>query len=753
MATAVSNAVGTQKQFRKQPQSVYQKSLKDPSFGSSIGQGKDLGAEQLATSLGVLGKAIWKEKVEHEKREMNQLTLDEALNMVAGKTPEELAKFNVATALQHSNTGFNLTDNKYAMAMLERAMGMQAAFLTKQEYLTETEGIVPESVEKAVSTYTERFQDSLKKYEGNIQNKEAFNSGVYDSFYKDSLIVAEKAREMIDRDKREAGLRCSSTAFQNLLTNPENLSPTVFKGNFEKLAREVQLYTKTAEETSEFWKKVLKENDAIITPAQLDAIKKTSFFVVAKKDSEGKEYLEERKFADEIPLGAYYKKAAEKTITKTATDIANACRRPDGSIDLNKATKMANQFAEGKPKNLIPAIEVNMGDKAEDVAKLTPEFQGSLSGVFGILLNNGFGYDDAVISSAYREPGQAGNAGAASYHTTGDAIDIDLGQGKLSRAEGNALAEKFKPYFEEVIWEMEGDPTGATGDHLHLGGYKGGLEVTDNSTDVDGLAYVPDYQDKLMSQIKSLKIDADNLNKERWTQNENQLIVDIYQTKDNDSIRALINNADLPEYIKVKYHKALDASIEEQTKQAEKLAKGGQSTTEKRWLDYEKNQLEKDRTKVAFLLERQKENVLTTEEEKQLARLKFEYDGYLSFIDPNHQSIYGWQNGIHITDPRYLTTADRTPLIDWKKQEEKQSMVAYPSQSAVLKDTKAKIQIMRDEGYSEEEIKTEVRNFYKDRLGLDYDSLIDYLLEDNTGEKGKADKEELENILYDMNSD
>ena len=351
MATDVSNAVGTHKQFRKQPQDVYQKKLKDPSFGSSIGQHRDLGAEQLAASLGVLGKAIWKEKVEHEKREMNQFTLEEALNMVAGKNPEDLAKFNKMEALQHANTGFNLTDNKYAMAVLERAMGMQASFLAKQQYLKETEGIVPKSVEDAVSAYTDRFQESLKLYEGNIKNKEAFNSGVYDTFYKDTLIIADKAREMIDRDKREAGLRCSATAFQEFISSSGNLPPDVFKASFETLARETQLYCKTSEEAADFWKKVFKENADFITSfAQLDAIKEVDFFG-------------QRKFGTEIPMGDLYDKVSNRFISDTAKQIANSNLREDGSVDLTKAREALTQTLKNNPNEKALAYTPDYEDK------------------------------------------------------------------------------------------------------------------------------------------------------------------------------------------------------------------------------------------------------------------------------------------------------------------------------------------------------------------------------------------------------
>lgn len=92
----------------------------------------------------------------------------------------------------------------------------------------------------------------------------------------------------------------------------------------------------------------------------------------------------------------------------------------------------------------------------------------------GGMLYNSLGIKNIELTSGKRAAGQAGNAGSASYHVSGNAVDIYIGE--LDRADGNAIAEKFKPYFDEVLYEKKGDPTGATGDHLHLAGYNGGLD-------------------------------------------------------------------------------------------------------------------------------------------------------------------------------------------------------------------------------------------------------------------------------------
>lgn len=571
MATAVSNAVGTQKQFRKQPQDVYQKKLKNPSFGSSIGQHRDLGAEQLAASLGVLGKAIWKEKVEHEKREMNQLSLDEALNMVAGKTPEELAKFNKMEALQHADTGFNLTDNKYAMALLEKAMGSQASFLAKQQYLQETEGIVPTSVEDAVSKFTERFQETLKQYEGNIQNKEAFNSGVYENFYKDTLVVADKAREMIDRDKREAGLRCSATAFQDFITYSGNLPPDVFKASFENLARETQLYCKTADEAANFWKKVLKENvNAITSFTQLDAIKEVNFFG-------------QHKFGTELPLGDLYEKVTDKFIDNTAKQITESCLREDGNVDLTKAREALTQTLTNTPN-----------EKA--------------------------------------------------------------------------------------------------------------------------LAYVPDYDEKAWTRVLQKASDIARINNDKWQANENQLIVDLSKATSHEESRALIENADLPKYEKVKYFDALDKSIKAEAKALEKAAENERSETEKYWWDYGKTQYEKDNQRWDYLYNKQNRGEELSEKElEEIDRIAWRRDGYWSFNNSNYESQFGFVKGVHRS--RSLPTDAPTDRAEFRRMED----IAYTAMNM-----QEVVQELQASGMPNEELKKEIAD-YCAKNGFDYDYVITQL--------------------------
>ena len=644
MATAVANAVGTQKQFRKQPQAVYQTNVKNPSFGSTITRGANLEAEQLASSLGVLGKALWKERVAHHEREMNQFTLEEGLRWVAGKTPEDLAAFDRMEALQHSSSNFNLTDNKYAMAVLERAMGIQAASNYKQQYLKEAEGKVPKSVEDAVSTFTEGFQESLKGYNENISNKEAFNAGVHETFFKDVLIVANDAREAIDKDRRATGLRCMNTRVQDLLANSSLINEADFKSSIEAYAREIQIYCKNPAEAATFWIEVLDQNkDLLKDPKIIDTLRPVKFFG-------------EHAIGEEIPLGKYYKIAMDNTISETAQGIIKEATNPDGSINLAKARELVDKNVEEKQKAEQPPIPqgtLNFGNKKDAVDRLRPEWKEAFSGIAGILENQGI--TNAVVTSATREAGQAGNAGSRSYHVDhgkgGDALDIDIGQGIYTREQGEEIVKTFKPYFKEVLWEMKGDPTGATGDHIHLGGYLGGLEPKPQA-----IAYNPEYSEKLRKQVEQDAADVNRVLRDKWETNKNNLLVSLYNTDNFAERRKLIKEADLPEHIKVAFNEQLDTEIRlEQKKQAEEYS-GTLSPTDAFWYKYGKNNFKKDELEYHRLMhKRDQGEEWTTKEEENLDALLWRMDGYLSwcsaqgwFKGEKYQSRHGFEAGVYV---------------------------------------------------------------------------------------------------------
>ncbi len=107
-----------------------------------------------------------------------------------------------------------------------------------------------------------------------------------------------------------------------------------------------------------------------------------------------------------------------------------------------------------------------------DVNNLKPEFKNALPTIGGLLKKYDYA-KDALITSGYRDKKRNENANGAesSYHLDGDALDIYLPQVGDDTQKAAKLYEVFSPYFKDVKYHDAG-----SGNHLHLAGYKGGLE-------------------------------------------------------------------------------------------------------------------------------------------------------------------------------------------------------------------------------------------------------------------------------------
>lgn len=651
MATDTQNAVGTQRQFRKNPQGVYQTGLKNPSFGSHLSRGADFQAEKLASSLGILGKKLWQEKVHSEERSFEQFNLDEGMKMVAGLNQEDLAKFDTHVALLHSDSGYNLTDNKYAIAIMERARGRQAAFLAKQKYLEENEGKVPKSVSDAVSAYTEQIADTVKTFEDQVKNKEAFNSGLYESFYQDTLTVSDNARTLIDNAYREEGIRTQATIFQNLVVNSKNLDPTVFNTQLQEINNTLQLCTKNIGEATNIWHNLLQNNaDYLKDTKLLDTLKELNIFT----DSTGKEH----KLGDEIPMAKLYEIAVDNTIKDEVKPLLEKIKNNDGTYDVTKIKELVKEHKAEKEKEVDEkkkealkwneTLPINEGQE-ESVASLQSQWHnGVMSTIYQRLKDQGL--TDICITSGKRYAGEAGNAGERSLHVSGNAIDIWIGAGH-TREEGNKIAQIFKDMdcFDEVIWEMKGDPTGATGDHLHLGGYKGGYDKP--QIDLSVYSYSPEYFDKMEQEAERQAVSANNLTKIKWDKNEKDLKVALYQAKDNfEEQRNLIKNSPLPDFMKVDYLGRVDSRLKQLQESEKRRASGILSPYDLYWEKYGRLQsVEDEHTRDELFAKRKQEGGLSEEEDAKLDIVLHRLDAYYSYLSYQngikYTSQYGYING------------------------------------------------------------------------------------------------------------
>lgn len=329
MATDIKNAIGLEKQFRPMPDTVYQKKLNKPEFGTNIGTQRDYGAERFAHSLGVIGDALWNEALANENRQKNQAKLINAQAMVAGKSANDLRNFDLMSNLQHAG-GYDQTDNPYAIALLEKAMGEQAANNAMEQYLTDNEGKVPKSSEEAVQAYQGYLQKQKEEMGDSLVNPEAFDYGLNKANFENSYKISDIARQAIKNDRQATGQRTIATRFQKFMTNTKEMSSTRFKTDLAPLVREASLYFDTPEQASKFWNELFTTNGKLFTDAsQLDAISDLEFFPGGHT------------FGKELPQGAIRKNIVTSATKSIANDIIKLCTKPDGTIDIEKAKKMA----------------------------------------------------------------------------------------------------------------------------------------------------------------------------------------------------------------------------------------------------------------------------------------------------------------------------------------------------------------------------------------------------------------------------
>lgn len=588
MSNPVSAAIGTQRQFAIQPKSVYQQNLKALSVGNGISQKTDLDAALLSKSLGILGSAIYDESIAADKREREQFTTLEAEKLIAGKTPEDLAKFDRIQALQHSDKGYDLTDNPYAMATLDQSIGQVAAASAKERWASENPG-TPKSINEAIQSYDSMLQETYGSFKESVRNGVAFDKGFYDGYQRDVLQVAHEAHQRINNEARAKGQRACNVKLQGLVAGADTMDTDAFVQSFGEITRELQGYVRNSDEILKIIQgniDVLAENGT--STEKLNAIKDTPY------------YGSDRKIGDELSFFKYYKKVSENVNYKVADDVYEACKNSDGTVNWEKAEERLKALPATALSRGIP--QVYLPQYSGDLDGLKPAFKAILPSVGGILSQLGYG-DVAEYTSGYRDPARnaAANGSPTSYHLAGDAVDVHLGN--LTKKEQETVKANFKPYFSEILYHNAG-----SGLHLHLGGYRGGLDDRADDTEVTASAYSPDRLDKIRSRLRAKDADAKRVAKERSDEIYNNTVQAVTQAGSQEEALRLIDNSGIP----LAKQNALRRSINAKFKA---IDQGNLSVEDQFYLKYEKGKLWTDMATLKEY-ERQMENEDTEIDDK-----------------------------------------------------------------------------------------------------------------------------------------
>lgn len=565
MSKEVQVAVGTQRQFAKQPEQPYALQLNKPNFSAGISPRADLDAQRLSNALGLLGDNLMKEKVAYEKRKQDELALLNVDKMLEGKTQEDLQNFDRMANLQNSSEIFDFSHNRYAMAALEKGIGKMASTYAKQEWANDPQSQKPKSIDEAVSLYHNYLSENRKKFSDGIQNDYAFDQGYYEGATNDTLKIANEADKRINDDKRQKMLMLASSEIQDAVYGNlkgeefgNAVTPALMK--MKLAARDVAGFAQAVTPLA----KMIAEND--YDTDRLDALGEF-------------EYENGMKLRQMVNLYPSYAKIAENFNYKAVDDLMSKSKRADGTYDLerfcNGVYSLPNEIgsSDGVPEATLP---ISDGDNP-NLDGLSTTMKSALPLIGGAIYQMGF--KDAEITSGYRtiEYQMELNPSAPnSYHTTGDAVDIYLGS-DVSPEDSAKAKSYFGRYFNEVLYHDAG-----TGLHLHLAGYKGGLKkATHNLT---ASAYSPQRKQKMLQMGFAINAHAQAVLKQKQEAEKEQLTMSLLQTTDPSEQLALIDNSNLPTTTKDTMRRAI---LREARKATNYYGFGAGDVEAKHFWDYE----------------------------------------------------------------------------------------------------------------------------------------------------------------------
>lgn len=568
MSKEVQAAVGTQRQFAKQPEMPYALQLNNRyNLAAGLSPRTDLDTQRLQSALGLLGKNIMEERIADEKRSQDQAVLVNADKLLAGKTQEDLKKFDRMAALQNSTDEFDLTDNRYAMAALEKGIGKMASTYAKQQWANDPEAQKPKSVSEAVGLFNKYLQDNRAAFsEDGISNKVAFDQGYYEGAVQDTLKVADEADKRINDDKRQKMIMLASSEMQDLIYG--GAKGEDFMNGCLPAMRKMQLSSPNRDAFIKSMSPILQMiADQDFTTDRLDSL----------GDYQYEEGLSLKQMVNMYPV---YQKVADNFNLRVTDDIVSKCTRPDGTVDLEQASNLLSQLpkeyqtGDGLPYAYLP---ISQGDNP-DLADLSETMKSALPLIGGAIYQLGF--KDAEITSGFRSVEHNAAVGGAqnSWHTKGDALDIYLGDG-VDDTSANSALSYFKQYFGEVLFHDAG-----TGRHLHLADYKGGLKGA-NPKEQSASAYSPQRLDKIRQSVFAKYQQAQRIKAQKDADEKDRVAMALMQTTDPSEQLQIINNSNLPAATKATMSRSM---LREARKSANYYGFGSGDGEAKHFWNYEK---------------------------------------------------------------------------------------------------------------------------------------------------------------------
>lgn len=181
MASNVSNAFGTQRQFSARPQAAYERSLNKVAASATVAAPTGNDGIRLAQSLGVLGNAL-DGQLEAREKNLDKVCLADAERVSAGLTDSDW-RTKTALTLLNEKGAFNTADKPYAVAMVEKMRGKYFSAQADSEYqLWRKDKGNPKTAADEAAQYQKFMHDKFGEVSSIASNAEAFNAGYFDNF-------------------------------------------------------------------------------------------------------------------------------------------------------------------------------------------------------------------------------------------------------------------------------------------------------------------------------------------------------------------------------------------------------------------------------------------------------------------------------------------------------------------------------------------------------------------------------------------
>lgn len=484
MASNVSSALGTQRQFAPQPQGVYQKQLLVPSGDTTAGAGSK--AARLANALGLMGDTLRGEITKQNERDKKWGAFKaEEIK----KDPRTADKIFATSQQMLAATGNEaLTDNPYAMAQLDMWRGENAARDLRNRYHEEVvlkEGSCQTRAEEQ-QRWMQFFTDHAKEYNISTDYLEAnekaqtdgdstapnaaaaigtikpissfknansstfFNMGLYDNF--DTYTQREVDRQMTDAAQNRKALREGTlTAKLSEFTSPENVSSKSADELKDDLYNIVIPFYKAGGRIPDAYPIIAKAMDEFTANNGTNKLEDV-FGTVVAFDPDGHEYTLKELLPYEEYHGAGIAMDAARR-EKNMVDIMGKLSNAKTLDEYDKAvedikTNNPHEFSILAQKNLLNSGRADLKQKLEYEKRqrmrgmsgatgkavkqyYSDAFISNGEGWFNALYNNNSAYGGRPITAPFQVTGVDSNGNPVTRAATSDEI-VGLGNHLLT---------------------------------------------------------------------------------------------------------------------------------------------------------------------------------------------------------------------------------------------------------------------------------------------------------------------------------